>query len=68
MVALPTGKLSVEDYLALDRKAEVLSEYHDGELFPIAAVSWEHSLISLNVGRLLYERLANSPCRTAVSP
>jgi hypothetical protein len=29
--------LSVEEYLALDRAAEIPSEYHDGEMFPIEA-------------------------------
>ena len=52
----------------MDRAAEVPSEYQDGELFPIAAVSVEHSIISLSVGSMLRERLAKTPCRAMPSP
>jgi len=31
-------------------------------------VRWEHSLISLNAGSMLRQRLAKSSCRTALSP
>ena len=68
MGALPVAKLSVEEYLALDRAAEVPSEYHDGEMFPIEAVSLKHSLISVNIGRVLAERLDKTPCRVAGGP
>jgi len=75
MGASPVAKLSVEEYLALDRAAEVPSEYHDGELFPLAAVSWVHSVVSANIIRRLGERLAKTPCcvvgpppRVRVSP
>ena len=62
MGALPVAKLSVEEYLALDRAAEVPSEYHDGELFPIEAVTWEHSILHANITRRLAERLDGTPC------
>ena len=68
MGASPAAKLSVEEYLALDRAAEVPSEYHDGEMFPVPAVSWQHSIISANIISMLRERLANTSCRAAVSP
>jgi Uma2 family endonuclease len=58
----------VEEYLAIDRAAEIPSEYHDGEMFPIEAVSWEYSLISVNIGRVLAERLDKTPCRVAGGP
>jgi Uma2 family endonuclease len=62
MGAPPVAKLSVEEYLALDRAAEVPSEYHDGELFPIEAVTWEHSILHANIARRLAERLDGTPC------
>ena len=65
---MPVTRLSVEEYLALDRAAEVKSEYHDGELFPLVAVNWEHAVISVNAGSVLRERLANATCRVAASP
>ncbi len=68
MGALQTSKISVEEYLALDRAAEIPSEYHDGEMFPIAAVSWEHSIISANVVSMLRDRLAKTLCSVANSP
>jgi len=68
MGALSAAKVSVEEYLARDRAAEVPSEYHDGELFPVEAASWAHSVVSLNIGSMLRERLAKTPCRAAVSP
>jgi hypothetical protein len=46
MGAAPSVRLSVEEYLALDRAAEVKSEYHDGELFPLSAVTLSHAFIS----------------------
>jgi Uma2 family endonuclease len=49
MGAAPVAKLSVEEYLALDRAAEIKSEYHDGEMFPMEAVTWTHARIAINV-------------------
>jgi len=68
MGALPVAKLSVEEYLAIDRAAEIPSEYYDGEMFPIEAVSLRHSLISVNIAGVLRERLAKTPCRAAGGP
>src|SRR5882724_10432023 len=65
MGALPGAKLSVEEYLARDRDAQVLSEYHDGEIFPLVAVSLAHGTIQNNVGWRLGERLIGSPCRVS---
>jgi Uma2 family endonuclease len=68
MGALSATKVSVEEYLALDRAAEIPSEYHDGELFALAAVSWEHAIISANVVSMLRDRLAKTLCSVANSP
>jgi Uma2 family endonuclease len=67
MGALPVAKLSVEEYLALDRAAEVPSEYHDGEMFQIEAVTVAHGILSVNLGRRLAEQLAGTPCRVVGS-
>lgn len=56
-------KLSVEEYLKLDRAAEVKSEYHDGEMFPIEAISLVHGYISLNLGGWLKQSLKPGACR-----
>ena len=65
MSALPITRLPVEEYLALDRAAELPSEYHDGEMFPILSGSLPHSLLQFNFGRRLAERLDGTPCRLA---
>jgi Uma2 family endonuclease len=75
MGALPAAKLSVEEYLALDRAAEVPSEYHDGEMFPIESVSVAHARLSIKVGGCLDRQLHGAACtvlgsalRVRVSP
>jgi Uma2 family endonuclease len=64
-VAIP--KISVEEYLAIDRDAELKSEYHDGEMFPMVAGSLEHAAIG---PRLSAEVLARLPagCRLFQAP
>ncbi|MBM3736815.1 MAG: Uma2 family endonuclease [Acidobacteria bacterium] len=63
MNAVPVRKLTAAEYLALDREAEHKSEFHDGEIFPVVAASWEHSQIVIQMGWRLAERLAGTPCR-----
>src|SRR5258708_486557 len=66
MGASPVTKLSVEEYLAADRAAELKSEYHDGELFPLVAVSLKHVMIHGNAFLGISASLAGSPCRIAL--
>ena len=68
MGAAPSVRLSVEEYLALDRAAEVKSEYHDGELFPLSAVTLSHAFISAQVIGLINGQLAKTAGRVAISP
>lgn len=68
MSSLPISKMTVGDYLALDRAAEYKSEFHDGELYPISAVSFEHSTIAANATRRIAEKLDGTPCRVLVQP
>lgn len=62
-MAMPVAKLSVKEYLTLDRAEEIPSEYHDGEMFPMVATTWQHGLLQANLCRRLSERLDNSACR-----
>ncbi len=57
----------MEEYLAVDRAAEVKSEYHDGELFPLSAVTLSHALISAQVIGLINRQLTGTACRVAAS-
>ena len=68
MGAAPSPKYTIEQYLELDRQAELKSEYHSGEMFPIAAVSWEHAVIAGNAGRVIGNHLDASNCALAISP
>ncbi len=67
MGAARSVTLTVEEYLAFDRAAEVKSEYHDGELFPLSAVALSHALISAQVIGLISRHLTKTPCRVAAS-
>jgi Uma2 family endonuclease len=59
---------TVEEYLRIDREAELKSEYHNGEMFPLASVSWEHAVIAVNTGTELNLKLRGSGCTVASQP
>lgn len=50
-------KYTVEEYLALEEKAEFRSEYDDGEIVAMAGSSLNHARIIKNISRLLDEKL-----------
>lgn len=68
MSSLPILKFSVSEYLDIDRAAELKSEFHDGEMFPIDAVSFAHSTIAANTVQWMGTRLQGSSCRVLVQP
>ena len=59
---MSTRRLSPQEYLALERKAEFKSEYLRGEIFAMAGASPEHSVITVNVTVTLGTQLRDSPC------
>ena len=61
MGALPVGKITVEEYFALDDSSEGRLEYHDGEIFPVVAASKQHALIQANASFCFAGRLKGSP-------
>ena len=63
MSSLPSYYLSPEEYLAIERSAELKSEYLDGIMYAMAGGSERHNLIAANVIIALGTRLRNSPCR-----
>ena len=67
MGALPVTKLTVEEYLALDRASDSRLEYYDGEVFPMQAGTMAHSLLIANASLCLGERLRRTPCRVATA-
>lgn len=64
MSAVPKTRLTPEQYLAIERKAEFKSEFLNGEMFAMAGVSREHSRIKENLIIEIGTRLKGSRCRT----
>jgi len=75
MSSQPKTRLTPEEYLAIERKAEYKSEYFNGEMFAMAGASERHVLIVTNVVAELRGQLRRRPCtvystdlRVRVSP
>ncbi|WP_395145746.1 Uma2 family endonuclease [Armatimonas sp.] len=64
MSAVPIPQFTPEEYLALERAADHRSELVNGEIYAMAGVSREHSLIVTNLGSALHTRLRGRPCET----
>src|SRR5215207_435671 len=67
MTAVPKARLTPEQYLAIERKAEVKSEYYDGEMFAMAGASYSHNVVRDNLAALLNFGLKGGPCRSVSS-
>lgn len=63
MARQPQPYTTPAEYLALERRAETRSEYHDGEIVAMAGASWEHNLISGATYRELATQLRRGPCQ-----
>lgn len=55
-------RLTPAEYLEIERAAPCRSEYFDGEMFAMAGGSPRHSLIKVNIGSEIRERLKRSSC------
>jgi Uma2 family endonuclease len=64
---MPAGRdlerVSVEEYLARERKADVRHEYIGGLVYAMAGSSEEHNLITLNLATALHSYLRGKSCR-----
>jgi Uma2 family endonuclease len=56
------AKLTPEEYLAIERKAEQRSEYFDGEMFAMVGASRRHNRIVTNLVAGLDNQLRERPC------
>jgi Uma2 family endonuclease len=56
------SRLTPEEYLALERKATIKSEYLGGHIYAMAGASREHNLITVNIASGLFVRLREQPC------
>jgi Uma2 family endonuclease len=63
-VAQSDKRLTEAEFLEFERRAEVRSEFFDGEMFAMAGGTRNHSLIATNLARELGNRLKGGPCVT----
>ena len=68
MSAFAVGKLTVEEYFKMDESSETPLEYYDGEIFPIAEATAQHSRIHANATICVGMRLNGSPCFATTTP
>src|SRR4051812_48791792 len=64
MTAVPKAKLTPEEYLAIERKAEFKSEYYDGEMFAMAGAAFRHNVIREDLAAPINLALQDGPCRS----
>ena len=62
MASNPISKITEEQYLAIDRAAEVRSEFVDGEMFAMAGGSMSHLRIQQNLAGELHAALRGNHC------
>ena len=67
MASEPHQRLSIQEYLALERQSEGRHEYLDGEMFAMSGASRRHNRIVLNVGKGLDSALEDRGCDVFVS-
>src|SRR3989442_163282 len=58
----PPTRYTPQEYYALERAAAYKSEYYDGEIYAMAAVTSIHSCIVTNILGELHQRLKGNPC------
>ena len=69
MSSLPAVKKTwtSEEYLAWERSQPGKHEFHGGEVFDMAAATFDHNQIVINVGAELRALLRQKPCRVCAS-
>src|SRR6185295_15488928 len=61
--ANPKARITPEEYLALERNAEIKSEYFDGEMCAMSGTTVEHTTIVMNIVTELNTRFRDRPCQ-----
>jgi Uma2 family endonuclease len=59
----PVTKLTEEQYLALDRAAEVRSEFLDGDMIAMSGGSMRHAQLAVNLLAVLHAALRGGKCQ-----
>lgn len=57
-------RLTPDEYLAIERKAEFKSEYDNGYVYAMSGASREHNLIASNLNGQLWAELRGRPCES----
>jgi Uma2 family endonuclease len=63
----PRPRITPQEYLELERKAEIKSEYIDGEMFAMSGVTREHNRIVINIATNLNMQFEGRPCEVYAS-
>jgi Uma2 family endonuclease len=63
MASNPKQRLTPEEYLELERKAEFKSEYFFGKIYALDGASPEHSTITFNLAVEVGTQLRGTPCQ-----
>lgn len=67
MSSLARPRFTLEEYLALERRADHKSEFLGGEIFAMAGASFRHNVLVANIMRELGARLRQGPCQPVAS-
>ncbi len=62
MSTQPKKRLTIEEYIELDKTSEEKFEYFDGEVFNMSGVHPNHSRLELRLARLLGEQIEKRGC------
>jgi Uma2 family endonuclease len=63
----PKPRITPQEYLELERKAEIKSEYLDGEMFAMSGAMLEHNTIVVNIARELSTQFMDRHCTVLVT-
>ncbi len=64
MNAIPKRKLTPEEYLKIERKAEYKSEYFNGEIYAMSGAKRNHNKAATNVSGLIWQHLKGKDCES----
>jgi Uma2 family endonuclease len=67
MASTARTRLTAQQYLEIERRAEYKSEFLNGEMFAMSGASRAHNLIATNVSSSLHAQLRGRPCETYAS-
>ena len=56
-------RVTAEEYLRLEREAEIKSEYYFGEVFAMAGGSANHSALAFSLAGIVHAQMKGKPCR-----